>query len=84
MLVGCGKKSVISSKQKEDYDSLRMKLGLDSTAVFIENKYRDPNVKAIFYIPVGEEDTFYYAVQNNDSVFLFGLVRGKGIRIIRE
>lgn len=83
-MAGCGKKPSIAPIQKDYYDSLRVKLGLDSTAVFIENKYRDPNVKAVFYIPVGEQDTFYYAVQKNDSVFLFALVRGKGVRIIRE
>lgn len=44
----------------------------------------NPNIKALFYIVGERRDTFYYAVQQNDSIFLWAIVKGKYVRLIRD
>lgn len=55
----------------------------DSSLVFVPYE-NDPDIKDIFYKAVGKQDTFYYAIQNNGSIFLWAIVRGKGVKLLRD
>ena len=44
---------------------------------------QDLRIKKTFYKAVGT-DTFHYAVTEDDSVFLWAIVRGEGVHLIRD
>jgi len=69
----CGKKKILKKTSKEKH-----------RCIFIEYKEKKPGIKALFYIPVGKKDTFHYAVQDNDSIFLWAIVRGNKVRLIKD
>ena len=78
--VGCRK----TTSSSNGYEYLRDSLGLDSTCVFVPYENDIPGIKALFYIAEGEQDTFHYAVQDNDSIFLWAIVKGKGVHMVRD
>jgi len=67
-----------------DFEALRDSLGLDSKCVFLPYDRDIPNIKALFYIAVAPQDTFHYAVQDNDSIFLWAIVSGNGTHLVRD
>ncbi len=79
-----GNRSFQNASVKDNNKALRKKLKLDSSCVFLEQKKEIPGIKALFYIPVGKKDTFHYAIQENDSIFLWAIVKGKKIRLVRD
>ena len=52
--------------------------------IYIKQDKKIPGIKALFYVPVGKRDTFHYAIQDNDSIFLWAIIKGKKVRLIRD
>lgn len=78
--IGCSKKAVT----EPNLDSLQEPLDTASTRVYIRDDIKIPGIKERFYIVNEKRDTFHYAVTDNDSIFLWAIVRDDGIHMIRD
>ena len=81
-ITGCSKQQV-KHNYRYDFEALRNKLGLDSSYVPVEYKNDYSGIKALFFIAEGQ-DTFHYAIQENDSIFLWAIVKKDKVKIIRD
>ena len=48
------------------------------------NDIEDTNLDSVFYVAVGKQDTFWYAKDKNDSIYLWAIVKGEGVHLIRD
>lgn len=69
--------------------ALKDSLGLNDRCIYVPyeddgSPDHDTNVKACFYIAVPPKDTFHYAIQQNDSIFLWAIVSGEGVHLVRD
>ena len=71
MVVGCGKHPTYIIPEFQE---------LDSFTIEVQDSISD----SIFYIAVGKQDTFWYAKDKNDSIYLWAIVKGEGIHLIRD
>ncbi len=55
--------------------------GLDT---LLTNDIEDTNLDSVFYVAVGKQDTFWYAKDKNDSIYLWAIVKGEGVHLIRD
>lgn len=78
--MGCSKKAVT----EPNLDCLKEQLDTASTYVYVKDSIKIPGIKARFYIVDEKRDTFHYAVTDNDSIFLWAIVRDDGIHMIRD
>lgn len=58
-------------------------------AIFLRNSFNADSTyvekhDSVFYIAVGIQDTFWYAIDKNDSVYLWAIQKGEGIHMIRD
>lgn len=79
-----GKEVRVEDNVEQNQEKIRDNLGLDSSCVFMQYNGDEPGIKALFYIAEGKQDTFHYAVTEEDSVFLWAVVSGKYVHLVRE
>lgn len=90
LIIIAGSSEVISQNtdlcNKQGYSSKKIKSKLKRIYIpYNKNApHYNPNIKKLFYVVDEKKDTFHYAIKQNDSIFLWAIVRGEKIRLIKD